>query len=255
VLSYCKGPETALIDQTIDQVFRQTAPVCQVTMRWWCAIRSGGSLRAARCRSGADRPGLGGLGLRARDRIGVWSTNCAEWILVQFAAARIGAVLVNVNPAYRAWELRYVLRKSGMRALFLWARDQRSDYRAILEEAREGERWRWNTLSISERTRGTTCSRGVAIRRRMRFHADDVANIQYTSGTTGSPKGVLLTHRNLLNNAEIIRTGMRLTQDDRLCAPCLCIIASAAWADRLLRPSRSDTAAAAPTFIRWPRSK
>ncbi len=82
--------------------------------------------------------GLAGLGLRTGDRVGVWSTNCVEWVVVHLACARIGAVLVNVNPAYRAYELAFVLRKSGMKALFLWERDSRSDYKAILEEAVAG---------------------------------------------------------------------------------------------------------------------
>src|SRR5207244_8766910 len=80
--------------------------------------------------------GLAGLGLHAGDRVGVWATNCLEWVLVHLACTRIGAVLVNVNPAYRAHELSYILRKSGMRALFLWEKDARSNYRTILEEAR-----------------------------------------------------------------------------------------------------------------------
>ena len=83
--------------------------------------------------------GLTGLGLGAGDRIGVWSTNCVEWVLLHLACARIGAVMVNVNPAYRAYELAFVLRKSGMKALFLLEKDSRSDYRAILQEAMAGQ--------------------------------------------------------------------------------------------------------------------
>ena len=84
--------------------------------------------------------GLAGLGLGAQDRIGVWSTNCAEWVMLHLACARIGAVLVNVNPAYRAYELQFVLRKSGMKALFLWEKDARSDYAGILREATTGRK-------------------------------------------------------------------------------------------------------------------
>ncbi len=82
--------------------------------------------------------GLLDLGLVAGDRIGIWSSNCTEWVLLQLAAARAGLVLVNVNPAYRSHELGYVLRKSGMKALFLWPQDSRASYRQILEDARPG---------------------------------------------------------------------------------------------------------------------
>ena len=128
-----------------------------------------------------------------------------EWVLLHLACTRIGAVLVNVNPAYRAYELAFVLRKSGMKALFLWERDGRSDYRAILgsdegREARAGARGLfWDGFV------GAGCGEsGVDIGECRGICAEDVTNIQYTSGTTGSPKGVLLTHRNLLNNAEVI---------------------------------------------------
>src|SRR5260370_30331378 len=142
--SYSKGPEAPILEGTIDQVFRRT--VAPFPNHHALVVRhQNARLTFAQLSAEVERTarGLAGLGLRAQDRIGVWSTNCVEWILVQFAAARIGAVLVNVNPAYRARELRYMLRKSGMRALFLLAQDQRSDYRAILEEAREGQ-----TLSL-----------------------------------------------------------------------------------------------------------
>ena len=82
--------------------------------------------------------GLTALGLKPGDRVGVWSANCLEWVLLQFATAQAQLVLVNVNPAYRSHELRYVLAHSRMRALFLWESDERGDYRRILEEAREG---------------------------------------------------------------------------------------------------------------------
>ncbi len=220
MLSYSKGPDTPLIDRTIDQIFRQTA--CRVPGHEALVVRHQKQrLTFEQLDAEVDRTarGLAGLGLRAPDRIGVWSTNCVEWVLVQLAAARIGAVLVNVNPAYRARELRYVIQKSGMRALFLWAADQRSDYHAILQEARDGQlpalehavyfgSESWDRMLTSN---GRPAEDAV--------HCDDVASIQYTSGTTGSPKGVLLTHRNLLNNAEIIRSGMQLSENDRLCAP------------------------------------
>ena len=164
--------------------------------------------------------GLAGLGLAPGDRAGIWASNCVEWVLLQYAAARAGVVLVNVNPAYRSHELRYVLRKSNMRALFLRAQDARSDYRAILAESRDGEGlplehvvWlgedSWQKMLYD---RGRDCAAA-------KVGPHDVANIQYTSGTTGSPKGVLLSHHNLLNNGMVLGRGLNATERDRVCAP------------------------------------
>lgn len=125
--------------------------------------------------------GLAGRGLAPGDRAGVWASNCAEWIYPQYAASLARVVLVNVNPAYRSHELRYVLRKSRMKALFLNARDADPPPQAARPE--------------------------------------DVANIQYTSGTTGSPKGVLLTHRNPLNDGSGIGSYLNASPADRICAP------------------------------------
>ena len=158
--------------------------------------------------------GLAGLGLAPGDRIGIWAVNCAEWVLLQYGAARAGIVLVNVNPAYRSHELRFVLRKSHIRALFLHAADCRTNYRGILEECGPPEHVVWlgapswdEMLAAGRATPADPAS------------PHDVANIQYTSGTTGSPKGVLLTHHNLVNNGLMIAQALRATADDRLCVP------------------------------------
>jgi fatty-acyl-CoA synthase len=163
--------------------------------------------------------GLAGLGLRPGDRAGIWASNCLEWVLLQYAASRAGVVLVNVNPAYRSHELRYVLRKSRIRALFLHERDAHANYRDILAESRNGdalplENVVWlGTGSWEEMLAGGgDYSEDTAA-------PGDVANIQYTSGTTGSPKGVLLTHRNLLNNGMGMALGLKATEHDRICAP------------------------------------
>ncbi len=133
MLSYTKGPDVPLIEDSIATVFQRTAArfpshdalvVRHQKARFTFAQLAAEVERTAR--------GLAGLGLRAQDRVGVWSTNCAEWVLLHLACARIGAVLVNVNPAYRAYELQFVLRKSGMKALFLWEKDTRSDYGSII---------------------------------------------------------------------------------------------------------------------------
>jgi len=163
--------------------------------------------------------GLAGLGLAPGDRAGIWASNCVEWILMQYASARAGVVLVNVNPAYRSHELRYVLQKSRIHALFLHERDARANYREILGESRNGENiplqhvvWlsdpSWDAMLSSGRDFVPDTAR-----------PHDVGNIQYTSGTTGSPKGVLLTHHNLLNNGMAISLALRASEQDRICAP------------------------------------
>ena len=151
------------------------------------------------------------MGLEPGDRVGVWSTNCWEWVVLQLACSRAGLILVNVNPAYRSHELGFVIRKSRMKALFLWEQDRRANYREILARADtqpphtvyfEPGKGYWN----GRREPGPTRAR-------------DAVNIQYTSGTTGSPKGVLLTHHNLLNNGLLVGRQMRLAHQDRICVP------------------------------------
>ena len=163
--------------------------------------------------------GLAGLGLRAGDRVGIWASNCLEWILMQYASARAGVILVNVNPAYRSHELRYVLQKSRIRALFLHERDARANYREILSDSRDGgpsplEHVVW----LGDESWDAMIRGGIA------FAEDatgphDVANIQYTSGTTGSPKGVMLSHHNLLNDGMAIGIALKCDETDRICAP------------------------------------
>src|SRR5579871_2329015 len=220
MLSYSKGPEAPLIEETIWEVFQKTArrfpENLALVARHQNARLTFGELSAEAERTAR---GLVELGLGAQDRIGVWSTNCVEWILVHLACTRIGAVLVNVNPAYRAFELAFVLRKSGMKALFLWEQDSRSNYRAILEEARASEKLPLERVIYFGTESWSQLRDSGADVTVQEISPDDVTNIQYTSGTTGSPKGVLLTHRNLLNNAEVITRGMKLTERDRICVP------------------------------------
>jgi fatty-acyl-CoA synthase len=152
--------------------------------------------------------------------LGVWATNCVEWMLLQLAAARMGAVLVNVNPAYRAHELGFVLKKSRMKAIFLFKEDRHSNFAAILDEARAGQDLELRHVIYlgSEQWEGMLRG-GVEIPAGVVARGGEVANIQYTSGTTGTPKGVLLTHSNLINNAGVIRDGMKITEQDRICVP------------------------------------
>jgi fatty-acyl-CoA synthase len=163
--------------------------------------------------------GLAGLGLTPGDRAGIWASNCVEWILLQHAASRAGVVLVNVNPAYRSHELRYVLKKSHIRALFLREKDARANYREILAESRNGDSlplehiiWLGGDSWDEMISNGRDVPAGIG-------SPDDVANIQYTSGTTGLPKGVMLTHRGLVNNGMAIGLMLQADETDRICAP------------------------------------
>ena len=220
MLSYSKGPDVALVEETIPEVFLKTAkrfPNHDALVVRHQNVRLTFAQLAVDVEAVAR--GLTGLGLRAEDRVGVWSTNCVEWVLLQLACARIGAVLVNVNPAYRAHELGFVLGKSGMKALFLLEKDGRSDYRAILQEATAGQTPRLqHVIYFGTDSWKAMLAQGVEIPPRA-TSPDDVVNIQYTSGTTGSPKGVLLTHRNLVNNAAICSIGMKTTERDKICVP------------------------------------
>ena len=220
MLSYSRGPDAPLIETSIWQVFGETAsrfPEREALV----ARHQGVRLTYAELAAVVERlaRGLAGLGLGAGDRVGVWSTNCAEWVELHLACARIGAVLVNVNPAYRSYDLGFVLRRSRMKALFLWERDRRSDYRAILQEGRAGQKPALeHAIYFGSDGWEQMLAAGREIPAR-RVAGDEVANIQYTSGTTGSPKGVLLTHRNVLNNASVIAEAMRITEQDRIIVP------------------------------------
>lgn len=219
MLSYIRGPAATLSKQTISEVLRATAAripdgdaliVRHQEIRLTYSALLDEVERVAR--------GLIGLGLRAGDRAGIWSTNCAEWVLLQLACARTGIVLVNVNPAYRSHELAFVLRKSRMKALFLRIADKRVCYRDILEEARAGQNLELQAICLGD----SSWDRMIAARTEIppaTIAQDDVVNIQYTSGTTGFPKGVLLTHRNLVNNGLLIGQRLKVTERDRICVP------------------------------------
>jgi fatty-acyl-CoA synthase len=218
--SYVRGPEIELTTQTTHQVLNQTADrfpdrdaliACHQNIRLTWRELAREVERTAR--------GLIGLGLQPGDRVGVWATNCAEWIYLQLGCARAGLVQVNVNPAYRAHELSYVLKKSGMKALVLRAEDSRSSYRAILKEACSGQDLALRHVIYLEEDSWTRMLENGVDAGAGPQNCHEVVNIQYTSGTTGSPKGVMLTHHNLLNNALVMANGLRLTDADRLCVP------------------------------------
>ncbi len=219
MLSYSCGPDQPLWQKTIGQVLDQTVE------RWGDRLALVSRHQSKRhswheLRELADcvARGLRSLGITPGDRVGLWSTNCVEWVMVQLGCARAGAILVNVNPAYRTHELAFTLRKSRMKALFLWERDSRADYAQILNEARHG-----HTLPLEHVVVFGTAAWEDFLRApgdvRGAIQPEDVANIQYTSGTTGMPKGVLLTHRNQVNNGKFLAQGMRYTERDRICVP------------------------------------
>jgi fatty-acyl-CoA synthase len=154
--------------------------------------------------------GLLRRGIEKGDRVGIWAPNCGEWVITQYATAKIGAVLVNVNPAYRTHELRYVVEQSGMRLLISATEFKTSDYRAMIEEIGFADVVYLTDLS------GMLVD-GPPVEADLSF--DDPINIQYTSGTTGFPKGATLSHHNILNNGYFVGELINYTEQDRVCLP------------------------------------
>ncbi len=222
-VSYARGPDRPLLELTIGDLLRRTAD--RYPDRLAVASRHQGKrMTWAELDAAADRVarGLWSLGIRHGDRVGIWSTNCIEWIMMHMGCARAGAALVNVNPAYRSHELQFTLTRSRMKALFLWHKDKRADYGEILGRACHGlapdidlalehtiyfDTPEWPALLDAH----GQLPNHVAV--------DDVANIQYTSGTTGLPKGVLLTHHNVVNNGQFLAQGFHYTEQDKIVLP------------------------------------
>ncbi len=169
--------------------------------------------------------GLLEAGIDKGDRVGIWSPSCAEWVLLQFATAKIGAVLVNVNPAYRTHELTYVVKQSGLRLLVSAVQHKGSDYRAMVDQVRDDCPSLTNVVFIGEPSWQALIDLGGRLdhqllrERGRQLSADDPINIQYTSGTTGFPKGATLSHHNILNNGFFVGEMVYYGPTDRIAIP------------------------------------
>jgi fatty-acyl-CoA synthase len=223
--SYAHGPSAVpLLGETIGAIFRHT--VERFGNREALVVRHQ-SFRATYRELGdlVDRAARSLLAhdVKTGDRVGIWAPNRYEWVVLQLATARVGAILVTINPAYRATELEYALGKSGVTFLALATRFRQCDYVATLNEIRGRSPVR-DTLNLDiEWNEFLSGARSVsegdleAIEEALQF--DDPINIQYTSGTTGSPKGATLSHHNILNNGYFVTERMRYTERDRVCCP------------------------------------
>jgi fatty-acyl-CoA synthase len=169
--------------------------------------------------------GLLAMGVARGDRVGIWAPNVPEWVLVQFATARIGAILVNINPAYRSHELAYVLRQASIRTLISAEAFKTSDYRAMVDEVRAECPDLVDLVFIGTPSWDALVAAGAGITdeslatREDELSFDDPINIQYTSGTTGFPKGATLSHHNILNNGYFVARTQQWTEQDRVCVP------------------------------------
>jgi fatty-acyl-CoA synthase len=169
--------------------------------------------------------GLAAHGVGKGDRVGIWAVNCPEWVLTQYATARLGAIMVNINPAYRTHELEFVLRQSGTCVLIASPQHKDSDYRAMAAEVRPRcEQLRevvhigdpeWDELLAA----GAALDGGFLAAAEAELDCDDPVNIQYTSGTTGFPKGATLSHHNILNNGYFVGSTIGYSEQDRVCLP------------------------------------
>jgi fatty-acyl-CoA synthase len=244
--SYAHGvSSTPLIGSTIGVHFDKSAKrwpdrpaliVRQQNVRW--------TYSELQERVDAFAAGLLALGLAPGDRIGIWSPNNAEWVITQFATAKAGLVMVNINPAYRIYELEYALNKVGCKALITAERFKTSDYLGMLRElmpeiegAAPGEVHARHVPALSTLIRigggetpgyfrfddvldmGGDRHRKMLAELQPKLQFDDAINIQFTSGTTGAPKGATLTHHNILNNGYFIGEAQRLTDRDIVCIP------------------------------------
>lgn len=226
VPSYVSGPsQKPLLGETIGETLRRTVerfPDREALVSVHQGLRF--TYRQLWEETSQVARGLLVRGVKRGDRVGIWSANRAEWAILQFATARMGAILVNINPAYRTHELEHALKQSGVSTLVLAKGFRQTDYVAMLHEVRPrcpdlkaavviDEDWRElkaDAMRLSEEELH-------ALERELQF--DDPINIQYTSGTTGFPKGATLSHHNILNNGYFVGQLCRYTEADRICVP------------------------------------
>ncbi len=246
LLSYRTGPcDQPLLSQTIGTYLQEIAErfpdrpavvVRHQQIRW--------SYREYLARIDRLAKGLLALGIKPGDRVGIWSPNNIERCLVQFATARIGAIMVCINPAYRSYELEFAINNVGCRALICASAFKGSDYLAMLNELapelagstpgrlaaarlptlemviRLGEEMTPGMLNFDAvQALGEELDPVVLDRISASLKPEDAINIQFTSGTTGNPKGATLSHRNILNNARLVASGMAFSEQDKLCIP------------------------------------
>ncbi|MUG33127.1 AMP-binding protein [Psychrobacter raelei] len=247
-LSQDQGPQTALIEVTIGDFFdavvekypdQEALVVCHQGIRW--------TYRELQQKVNQLASAMIEMGLEIGDRVGIWSHNNAEWLLMQLATAKVGVILVNINPAYRSFELQYALNKLGCSALVLMRHFKTSDYANIIRElCPEIYHKQYTQLDLveiptveriiwidepdtdeefgfmqkfSEWMKEGDANDPRVAERQAKLKNTDPINVQFTSGTTGTPKGATLTHRNILNNGYFIGEAMDLGPEDRLCIP------------------------------------
>ncbi|QXJ23258.1 AMP-binding protein [Actinomadura graeca] len=208
----------ANLDRTVASSADRDALVERATGRRWTYDGFGADVDAVAL-------GLRGLGVVKGDRVGIWSPNRAEWMLVQYATAKLGAILVTINPAYRVHELEFVLKQAGVRTLVAAPAFKTSDYRVMaaevapkcpaLEEVLFLGTGEWDALVDAGRAGDRAVLGGIGAT----LSPDDPINIQYTSGTTGFPKGATLSHHNILNNGFFVGELCGYDEEDRVCVP------------------------------------
>ena len=224
--SYLSGPSsTPLLGETIGENLRRTVERCPEREALVC-VHQGYRATYRQLWEETSRVARGLLvrGVRKGDRVGVWAPNRAEWVVLQYATARMGAILVNVNPAYRVHELEYALKQSGVSTLVLARTFRQADYVAMVREVRLRCPELRQTIVLDDewadlRHDALRLSEDELAQRERELQFDDPVNIQYTSGTTGFPKGATLSHHNILNNGYFIGEFLRYSERDRVCIP------------------------------------
>jgi fatty-acyl-CoA synthase len=226
-LSYSHGSSPdPLLGETIGDNLRRVASAHGASEAL-VDVPSGQRWTYAQLDADTDRIALGliAAGIAKGDRVGIWAPNCPEWVLLQYGSAKMGAILVNINPAYRSHELAYVLGQSGIKLLVSAESFKTSDYRGMIDEVRGNLPALEQVIYIGTAdwdglmAVGLAADREALTQRAASLAFDDPINIQYTSGTTGFPKGATLSHHNILNNGLFIGEGCRYTERDRVCIP------------------------------------